>query len=192
VRERRGNDWKVDLEERLPLEAAVGAALSEHPVFVPLSSSTASCDRLDFQLVGPGDRLIEIELKAKRQSYRGWGSLAPNVPESELFILDELAFRKVVDAGRYAVLLVRDRPNLRWLAWTMGDLLLVDKVRANRQLAVAGNPVKAKLLIDMRQAPMVESSLRSILDHVGCAIEGVDARWTDIGPWPSPTTSEVA
>jgi hypothetical protein len=71
VRERRPADWRMDLAQRHPLEAQVARAIDEHPELVRLASSTASLDRLDYQLIGPGERLCELELKTKRQPYRG-------------------------------------------------------------------------------------------------------------------------
>ena len=80
-----------------------------------LRASTTSFDRLDFQLLAPGERLVEIEVKAKIQPLsEGWRALRHDVAPADLFVLDELALRKIVDAGRYAFLLVRDIPRARW------------------------------------------------------------------------------
>ena len=87
MRERRPSDWRRDLAGRHPLEAEVAHALDAHPDLTLLRSLTASRTRLDFQLVGPGERLLEVELKSKRQPYPGCAKLRPDVPESELFIL---------------------------------------------------------------------------------------------------------
>src|SRR4051794_8434894 len=108
MRERRPSDWRVDLARRHPLESRVETALDDHPALTRLGSRTASLDRLDFAVLGPGERLCELELKAKHQPYRSWADLRPGVAERDLFILDELALRKVIDAGRYAFLLVND------------------------------------------------------------------------------------
>jgi hypothetical protein len=78
---------------------------------VLLKRATSSLYELDYAIAGPGDRLGQVELKAKHQPYRGWGHLRPDLPEAHLFILDELALRKIVDAGRYAYLVVADVPH---------------------------------------------------------------------------------
>ncbi len=57
--------------------------LDEHPELVRLSSSTALLDRLDYQLLGLGERLCELELKTKRQPYRGWADLRPELAETD-------------------------------------------------------------------------------------------------------------
>ncbi len=84
MRERRPDDWRVDLAERHPLEAEVAAAIDAHHALVRLGTSTASLERLDYQLLGPGDRLCELELKAKRRPYQGWSALRPDVEPVDL------------------------------------------------------------------------------------------------------------
>lgn len=184
MRDRTPEDWRVDLAERHPVEAAVGAALAVHPRLVPLQTSTASLDRLDFQLLGPGERLCELELKAKRQPYVGWVERRPEVPERELFILDELALRRIVDAGRYAFLLVRDRPGRRWVVWSTAELVLATKVRVARRLATGADRVKGKVLVDLREAATATADLHAALDAVADRIGFIDRRWCDIAPWP--------
>ncbi len=45
--------------------------------------ATHAVDALDFAVVGPGDRLAEVELKADHQPYRGWGRMkADHAPTS--------------------------------------------------------------------------------------------------------------
>src|SRR5215210_5848112 len=121
MRERRPGDWRIDLARRHPLEHHVEHALDEHRALHRLSTSTNALDRLDFQVLAPGERLCEIELKAKHQPYRSWASLRPDIAEADLFIVDELALRKLVSAGRYAFLLVNDQPQSRWIVWSTMD-----------------------------------------------------------------------
>jgi hypothetical protein len=183
MRERRASDWKVDLAQRHPLEAQVARALDDHPGLVRLSSSTASLDRLDYQLLGPGERLCELELKTKRQPYRGWAYLRPELAELDVFILDELALRRVVDAGRYAFLLVRDTPGRRWALWSTAELVLATKVRVSRQLATSGTS-KGKLLIDLAGAAAVVPTLPTALDALGELVRLIDRQWSDVAAWP--------
>jgi hypothetical protein len=185
MRERRPGDWRVDLARRHPLEHAVELALDNHPALTRLSSRTAALDRLDFAVLGPGERLCELELKAKHQPYRSWSDLRPGVAERDLFILDELALRKVIDAGRYAFLLVHDQPTNRWVVWTTMDLVLASKVRVNRRLTTGIDRVKAKVLLDLTDSPHHHTELVAALSAVASATRVIDRHWTDIGPWPS-------
>lgn len=183
MRERRASDWRIDLAQRHPLESQVARALDEHPELVRLSSCTASVDRLDYQLLGPGERLCELELKAKRQPYRGWAQLRPELAEADVFILDELALRRVVDAGRYAFLLVRDLPRERWALWSTAELVLASKVRVSRELATSGTS-KGKLLIDLGASAAVAPTLPAALSALAKLVRLIDRQWSDIAAWP--------
>lgn len=184
MRERRPADWRVDLAERRPLEATVEAAINAHPALVRLSSSTASLDRLDYQILGPGERLCQLELKAKRQPYKGWGALRPDVAAADLFILDELALRRIIDAGRYGFLLVRDIPEERWAVWSTAELVLATKVRAGRRLVTGVERTKGKVLIDLSGAAAITTTLTAALSAVATLVGVIDRRWSDIAPWP--------
>jgi hypothetical protein len=188
MRERRPGDWRVDLARRHPLERLVEAALDDHPALVRLSTSTASLDRLDFSLLAPGERLCELELKAKHQPYQQWSRLRPDTPERDLFILDELALRKVIDAGRHAFLLVHDEPGGRWVLWSTMDLVLATKMRANRCLATGVDRLKAKVLLDLTDTPHHHQTLTAALSALASAVRVIDRHWSAIGPWPTNRT----
>jgi len=193
MRERRPGDWRVDLARRHRYEDLVEAAIDDHPALTRMASSTSSLDRLDFQVLGPGERLVEIELKAKHQPYRGWGHLRPATRESDLFIVDELTMRKLVDAGRYAFLLVRDDPGDRWVVWTMFDLVLAAKARVDRPLATGTDRTKGKLLVDLADTPHHHRSLPEALDAIARLCGEIDHRWHAIESWPTrPLTTGAA
>ncbi|MEA2447440.1 MAG: hypothetical protein QOK47_1077 [Actinomycetota bacterium] len=185
MRERRPEDWRTDLSKRHHIEAKVAARLAAHPGLIMLKRSTSSTDRLDYQLLGPGERLIEMELKTKRQPYQGWTRYRPDVPEKDLFILDELALRRIVDAGRYAFLLVNDMPGRRWCLWSTADLVLTSKSRVARSLARGADLVKGKLLISLVEHSTVTETLAEAIEALITTIYGVDKAWDDIAPWPS-------
>jgi hypothetical protein len=184
MRDRLPADWQVDLAERHPLESEVAAAIDAHVALVRLTTSTSSCDRLDYQLLGPGERLCELELKAKRRPYQGWSALRPDVLPADLFILDELALRRIVDAGRYGFLLVRDIPGRRWALWSTAELVLATKVRAGRRLATGVERTKGKLLMDLSSAAAVTDTLVGALAELATLVGIIDRRWGDIAPWP--------
>src|SRR5690606_36639698 len=149
--ERRPGNWKIDLARRHPLEDLVENAIDDHTSLQRLSSSTTSLERLDFQVLAPGERWCEIELKAKHQPYRSWADLRPGTAQRDLFIVDDLTLRKMIMAGRYAFLLVNDLPENRWLVWSTIELVLATKVRVNRRLATGTDRLKAKLLVDVTE-----------------------------------------
>jgi hypothetical protein len=187
VRERRSSDWVTDLQGRHGIEAQVELALEEHPVLALLRSSTASFDKLDFQLLGPGERLVELEIKAKLQPLSAaWRDLRPTVGPADLFVLDELALRKIVDAGRYAFLLVRDIPRARWWLWSAGDLLVASRVRHARRIDRGGGPLfKGKLVFDLSEAGFTSTDLGDALDALADTVIHLESRWSDISPWPT-------
>jgi hypothetical protein len=186
MRDRLPPDWRTDLQERHQLEAEVRNELADHPDLAMLQCSTASTERLDYQLVGPGARLLEVELKTKRQIYRGWERYRPDVSEKDLLILDELALRKLVDAGRYAFLLVRDIPGNRWAVWSTHDLVMTPKSRVTRRLAVGSGAVKGKVLISFADDAHLSADLARAIDFIVDTMRIIDSRWQDIAPWPSP------
>jgi hypothetical protein len=184
MRARRGEDWQRDLAERHPMEQRVESEIDRVGVLTLLKSSTTAMDRLDYQVLCPGDRLCEIELKTKRQPYRGWGTFRPDVAEQDLFIVDELTIRKLIDAGRYGVLLVRDAPLHRWIVWTPMDLMFASKVRVARQLATGRGGTKGKVLLNLADSPHHFPLLEAALVGIAGLIEQTDENWTGIGAWP--------
>lgn len=184
MRERRPGDWRVDLARRHPLETLVENAIDRHPVLTRLSSSTSSMDRLDYQLIAPGERLCELELKAKHQRYLGWATHS-TAAETDLFIVDELTVRKLLSAGRYAYMLLRDDPNDRWTLWSLMEIVLATKVRVNRELATSNGGCKAKVLLDLNDTPHHYTDLTSALTGVADLVALTDRHWNAIDPWPS-------
>ena len=187
MRERRSSDWVVDLNGRHGIEAQVQHAVEQHPELFLLKTSTNAFDRLDFQLRGPGERLVELEVKAKLQPLSaGWRALRPDVDPSDLFVLDELALRKIVDAGRYAFLLVRDIPRARWLLWSAGDLVVASRVRHVRQIEKGQSPMmKGKLVLDLSEAGFACRALPEALDSLSATVTQLEAWWAAIDPWPA-------
>ena len=184
MRDRRPDDWRTDLRGRHELEDLMAAAVASHPILRLVGRSTDAYDQLDYQLAGPGGRRLQLELKAKHQPYVGWSDLRPEVAEGDLFILDELALRHLVDAGRYGFLLVRDVPGDRWVLWSLAELVICSKVRVSRNLATPGR-VKGKLLLDLSEAGTSVSSLSGALDRLVEVLSQIDRRWGDIAPWPT-------
>lgn len=185
MRDRRPSDWAVDLSGRHEIEAQVREALKVHCGLGLAHDSTNSFDRLDYQLLC-ADQLIELEVKAKHQPLSlGWQRLRPDVRPVDLFVLDELAVRKIVDAGRYAFLLVRDVPARRWCLWSAGDLVVASRVRHARRLDTGSQRCKGKLLFDLSEAGHVTTSLVDALDSLCATVGHLELWWRDIAPWPA-------
>jgi hypothetical protein len=187
MRERRSSDWVIDLNGRHGVEAEVEHGLVTHAHLSLLRSSTSSFDHLDFQILAPGERLVELEVKAKHQPLSdGWRQLRPDVDPADLFVLDELALRKIVDAGRYAFLLVRDVPRARWVLWSAGDLLVASRVRHVRQIQKGRLPMrKGKLLFNLAEAGVSCRTLPTALDALTQTVGHLEHWWADISPWPN-------
>jgi hypothetical protein len=186
MRDRLPIDWARDLSGRHALESQVEGALRCHGAFRIDAVSTRAFDALDFQLVAPHGRSLELELKAKLQLLSsGWTRLRPDVEPVDLFVLDELAMRKVIDVGRFGFLLLRDVPRDRWALWSAGDLLVTSKVRTSRLLRKSATPVvKGKLVLDISEAAYVGATLAEALDALVSLTERVDGWWDDVAPWP--------
>ena len=122
-------------------------------------------------------------LKPEHQPYRGWGHLRPELAELDLFILDELALRKIVDAGRYAYLVVADVPGGRWCVWSTAE-------RPGHQdphsagVATGSYRQKAKVLLDLREAAARVTDEYVATDVVAQMLGSCDAHWQAIEPWP--------
>jgi len=183
MRERRATDRVTDLAGRHVLETAVAQALTNSTTLRLVHTATDSCSELDYTVIGPGRRIAAIELKAKLQPYQGWDRHAPTIAAHDLFILDELALRKLIEAGRYAFLIVWDQPIRRWCVWSNLDLVLTPKTRVARPLAGTGL-MKAKVLIDLDTAAHTCTDLPAVLDAITQDIETCDQWWTSIAPWP--------
>lgn len=184
MRARRPSDWVADLGGRHELETKVRAALAAHPDVLLLGSSTDSLDRLDYQLEY-SEHFVELELKAKNQCLsRGWQQLRPEVREADLFVIDELALRKITDAGRFAFLLVCDSPSRRWALWSSGDLLVASRRRHTRALDTPAGKTKGKLLFDISEAGYIGTHLDGALDALVVMAAHLESWWQDIAPWP--------
>ena len=183
MRERQPADWVTDLTGRHTLERTVHAALRHAPTLKLVHVATESLTDLDFVTVGPGHRVAPIEVKAKLQPYRGWNELAPHIDPDNLFILDELALRKIVEAGRYAFLIVWDQPIGRWAVWSTLDLVLATKTRVARPLGPSGT-IKAKILLNLDEAAHTCTDLTAVIDAITEHLETCDTNWASIKPWP--------
>jgi hypothetical protein len=193
MRDRRKADWVNDLDGRHAVERQVRTAIDSHPNLKVTRDSTTSFDRLDFALAGPAGP-IELEVKAKNQPLSaGWRALRPDVDAGDVFVLDELAMRKIIDAGRHVFMIVRDTPRDCWFLWSAGDLAVATRVRHSRRLQKGATAmVKGKLLLNLAEAGYRTPALGEVIDTLATTAGDVDRRWRDISPWPAGTVCTTA
>ena len=117
---------------------------------IPFDDHTGSFDSLDFGFVNLRDNhYFAFDAKEKQRPYRAENG-PTQIPERDLFIVDDLAARKVLFHAPNAGLIVRDTPQQRYLFFSVIDLYLMPKTRVNRPIARTQAARKGKWLIDLR------------------------------------------
>jgi len=128
---------------------------------------------------------VQLELKTKHQPLSaGWRQLRPDIEPADLFVLDELSLRKIVDAGRYAFLLVRDVPR--------ADDALVDRRPARRQpsaTCTAPRPLgvtklEGQVAVQPGRSRLHHFEPAAALDELLATTSRLEQQWSDIAPWP--------
>lgn len=152
IYERKAEYWTRDLADR-SLEQAVRAGLDA--LGWEYQDNTAAFDRPDFYIFRSvrGQRVrVALEVKEKRQPYRGRWAQVAGVPATELLILDEVAARKLLAWAPRAALLFWDETQSAqpYVLLTIVDLLCVPKVRVLRPIVRNSQQLKAKWLLDRR------------------------------------------
>ena len=136
---------------------------------------SGSYKRLDF---GFGDarakRYFSFDVKEKRQRYamRNWPT---DIPEEHLFIIDDLAARKILAYAPNSGLVVRDNIRRKYVFFSVVDLFLMPKQRVNRKIQKHMQAFKGKWLTDLRSG-----QVRDTLDQVFSAIKAYLERRADI------------
>lgn len=142
---------------------------------IELLDSTDSFEEIDFELGCRGRRLF-LEVKQKKQRYRdGWVS-AGAVEEENLFILDELAARKLILRAPRAYLLVNDLPSGSYSVLGGLELFTMPKSRVNRSIDGGVATFKGKWLIDLRNG-FLSSSIEEALAYLKRRSSSEDDYW---------------
>jgi hypothetical protein len=185
ARARRPDDWRRDLSGARAVEGFVAGELRSDPSFREVEDHTASYVELDFSFRYRG-MSVTLDVKEKRQRYsRGVQELWPDLPEADLFVVDETVFRRVVWQGGGGYLVIHDVPGIRWLVLGPWELTLGRRVRYGRWGDRGGEPfLKGKLLVDLATAS--QHAERFSTGLVKRAIS--DSRgWRDrVQPYPLP------
>jgi hypothetical protein len=181
TRSRRPDDWSRDLEGARASERALADALSNHPRVESLTDHTDAFDLLDFSFTFGRERVF-VDIKEKRQPYSsGINGLWPNVDSSNLFILDETVYRRIVWQGGGGYLVVRDHPGKRWALFGPWELTLGPRLRYQRW-GQRGNSgfLKGKILLNLSTAALVTEGfsvddLLRVIEDSRARVQSVEA-----------------
>lgn len=174
---RKPAHWEQDTSSRRAFEGVVRRALKRDGEF-ELLDSTESFDEVDFELGCRGKRVF-LEVKEKRQRYRDAWVEAAQVPEENLFILDELAARKIVLRAPRAYLLVNDVPSKSLSIFGALELITVPKARINRSIDGGSPTYKGKWLVDLRHASRFDP-IEEALAFIKRRISSEDELWKSL------------
>lgn len=123
----------IDHQKSKEFETTVKLALPHHTV-----DQTTSSTKLDFWVPG---YVIDVKEKCQRLT-KGWHVL--EIGEEDMFVLDELGYRKALEKFPYAFFLLHDRMTSRKFLAPIWELACCERIRLNRV-------AKGKLVIDMTQ-----------------------------------------
>ncbi len=119
---------------------------------IAFDDNSDSFKKLDFAF---GDREAKrrfyFDAKEKRQRYvrRNWPA-ADHIPEAHLFIMDDLAARKILAYAPNSGLVVRDNICRKYYFFSVVDLYLMPRTRVNREIRKNVRGFKGKWLTDLR------------------------------------------
>jgi hypothetical protein len=112
---------------------------------------TVSPVRLDFTIFMPhGGEKFFLEVKEKRKTTKisQWPKV--NIPEPDLFILDDLSARKILKMAPNSGLIVRTNLTNRYYFFDVVTLWEMPRLRVNRALNEEKTVFKGKWMIDLR------------------------------------------
>jgi hypothetical protein len=125
---------------------------------IPFKDYSKSFKNLDFSFVDPGTQYrFHFDAKEKRQVYNMNNWQIENVPQEHLFIIDDLAARKVLGYAPKSGIIIRDNLRKKYFLFTILDLFLMPKKRANRSIRKNIETFKGKWLLDFRNVKMSDS-----------------------------------
>ncbi len=137
---------------------------------IPFQDHCASMNSLDFHLFySNNDFLFSFDAKEKKQKYNLNHWPATDVPEEQLFIIDDLAARKIVKDAPLSGMLIRDNLKDKYYFFSVVDLMLMPKMRVNRPINKNIETRKGKWLIDLRNGASsddLEGSFERIREYI--------------------------
>lgn len=139
-----------------------------------------STTELDYWVPG-----FYADVKQKKQPLGKRWHLLPDVPEHDLFVLDELSVRKAAEKGPHAYFIINDVPLDRHFLARIDEVFTADRVRVNR--VYDSGRAKGKWIIDL-------SNFRQLTDPASEILPAVLADQIQL-PWrasPCLSLKEVA
>lgn len=117
---------------------------------VHFDEATDAFDQLDFCIHSEQRGQFHFDAKEKVQKIKvaNWPETA--IPEEHLFILDDLAARKVLKFAPDSGLIVRDHRRRLYFFFDVLNLFLMPRMRVNRRIGEGEGLLKGKWLIDLR------------------------------------------
>lgn len=127
--------------------------------------------RLDFGFGDIGQkRYFSFDAKEKRQRYNLNNWPGAGIAEEHLFIIDDLAARRVLAFAPNAGLVIRDNLRRLYFLFTVVDLFLMPKLRVNRRLDLNPPLLKGKWLIDLRNGQSCPD-LATVFTRIGAYLD---------------------
>jgi hypothetical protein len=119
---------------------------------------TSDFGELDFEIeIGAAPAVFWLDVKEKMQTYTiaNWPEV--EFPENDLFILDDLGARKVLQHAPNSAVAIRDNPGNRYSFLTAVDMFLMPKKRVNRKIQKNVVEYKGKWLINLRNGKIASN-----------------------------------
>ncbi|MBM3696572.1 MAG: hypothetical protein FJW79_11700 [Actinobacteria bacterium] len=180
TRARQPADWETDLERGRQDEDEFRRALQDHG-FGLFRDGTGAFQELDF-CVDYRDQPRWIDVKGKWSHCSGGiSALWPEVPSTELMVVDETVFRRVVSLGGAGYLAIHDHPGDRWVYLGPWELTLSENRRFQRREHRSTSFLEGKILLDLRCSSWVSEggidipTLLDLFEAVDSALDIVDA-----------------
>lgn len=137
---------------------------------ITFNDNSQSYKQLDFAF---GDkhskRYFSFDVKEKRQHYAMKNWPKTDISEAHLFIMDDLAARKILAYAPNSGLVVRDNMHRQYVFFSVADLFLMPRKRVNRDIRKKVRGVKGKWMIDLRNGQLfntLEEVFAGISDYL--------------------------
>ncbi len=137
---------------------------------------TNSTDALDFAIVLPDMGItfqLDAKVKAQRYNLSNWPGVS--VPQNHFFILDDLAWRKVLIDGMYGGFAIKDIPGSKYVFISQLDLGCMPSKRFNRRINRNRPELKGKRAIDLRNG-ICSSSIDDMIRAIGHYIRNAEEK----------------